>query len=107
MPAQLAKICTARAHVREYAPVRQMVEGMAGVERDDHALGDLAGEAVMHAQAEAQALWGGVQDLADAWQLTQSGRERVEQARTAARDVWREVGDELRLRDVGCEAADD
>jgi MobA/MobL family len=107
MPAQLAKICTARAHVREYAPVRQMVEGMVGVERDDHALGDLAGEAVRHAQAEAQALWGGVQDLADAWQLTQSGRERVEQARTAARDVWREVGDEQRLRDLGNEAADD
>src|SRR5262249_17276524 len=36
-----------------------------------------------------------------------SGRECVEQARTAARDVWREVDDELRLRDVGSEAADD
>ena len=60
--AQLAKIGTARAHMRAYASVRQMVEGMAGVERDDHALGDLAGEAYVQAQAEAHVLWRGVQD---------------------------------------------
>jgi hypothetical protein len=84
-----------------------VAQGYAGVEQDDRALGDLAGEAVRHAQADAQALWVGVQDLADAWQLRQSGRERVEQARTEARDVWREVGDELRLRDLGREAVHD
>ena len=80
--------------------------GYAGVEQDDRALGDLAGGSTQ-AQAEAQALWRGVQDLSDAWQLVPLGRMRVEQLRTAAQGIWRDTTDAERLRDVGREAADD
>jgi len=107
VPAQLAAINTARALVRDHAPVREVVEAAVGVEHDDRVLGDLAGEAVGQAQAEAAVLWQGVQDLADAWQLVPVGRLRVEQTRSTAKEVWRDAQDEQRLRDVGNEAADD
>jgi hypothetical protein len=107
LPAQLAAIGTARALVRDQAPVREVVETAAGIEQDDRVLGDLAGEAVEHAQAEAAVLWRGVQDLADAWQLVPLGRIRVHQTRSTAQEIWRDAQDEQRLRDVGSEAADD
>jgi hypothetical protein len=105
--AQLAAVSMARAHVRDQAPARAVVLGEVGVEIDDRALGDLAGEVVIHAQADAQALWVSVQDLADASQLRQSGRERIAQAGRQAQAVWREAGDEQRLLDLGQEARDD
>jgi hypothetical protein len=107
LPTQLATIGTARALVRDQAPVRQVVEAYAGVEEDDRALGDLAREAYVQAQADAQALWRGVQDLSDAWQLVPLGRIRVQQTRSTAQEIWRDAQDEQRLRDVGSEAADD
>jgi MobA/MobL family protein len=67
MPAQLAAIGTARALVRDQAPAQRVMEAYAGVEQEDRVLGDLAGEAVVQAQAEADVLWRGVQDLSDAW----------------------------------------
>jgi len=66
-----------------------------------------AGEASVQAQADAQALWRGVQDLSDAWQLVPLGRIRVHQTRSTAQEIWRDAQDEQRLRDVGREAADD
>jgi hypothetical protein len=107
LPAQLAAIGEARAQVRDHAPARQVVEAYAGVEQDEHTLGDLAREAYTQVQAEAQTLWLGVQDLADAWQLRRGGQERMQQVRSAAREVWRDVQGEQQLRDVGSEAADD
>jgi hypothetical protein len=104
---QLAAIGTARALVRDQAPVREVVETAVGVEHDDRVLGDLAGEAVGQAQAEAAVLWQGVQDLADAWQLVPVGRLRVEETRSTAQERWRDAKDEQRLQDVGREAADD
>jgi hypothetical protein len=107
MSAQLAAVCAARALVRDQGPMRTVAQGYVGVEQDDRVLGDLAGEAYVQAQAEAQTLWVGVQDLADAWHLARSGRESVQQACTTAQGVWRDAQDEQRLRDVGSEAADD
>jgi hypothetical protein len=107
MPAQLAAIGTARALVRDQAPMRTVAQGYAGVEQDERTLGDLAGEAYVQAQADAQALWRGVQDLSDAWQLVPLGRIRVQQTRSTAQEIWRDAQDEQRLRDVGNEAADD
>jgi hypothetical protein len=107
LPAQLAVIGTARALVREQAPMRPVAQSDAGVEQDDRVLGDLAREASTQTQAEAQTLWVGVQDLADAWQLGHMGQKSVQQARTMGRAIWRETQDEQRLRDVGREAADD
>ena len=107
MPAQLAAICTARALVRDQAPAQRVMEGYAGVEQEDRGLGDLAGEAYVQAQAEADVLWRGVQDLSDAWQLVPLGRLRVEQIRTAVQGIWRDTTDAERLRDVGREAAED
>jgi hypothetical protein len=104
---QLAAVCTARALVRDYAPRQTVAPGYAGVEQDERALGDLGREALVQVQADAQALWVGVQDLADAWQLSGSGRERVEQVRTEARDIWRAAQEEQTLRDAGDEAAED
>src|SRR5262249_34725737 len=82
LSAQLAVIGTARVLVRDQAPVRQVVEAYAGVEQDERALGELAREASVQAQADAQALWRGVQDLADAWQRVPLGRGHVQQARS-------------------------
>ena len=65
------------------------------------------GRQYVQAQAEADVLWRGVQDLSDAWQLVPLGRMRVEQLRTAAQGIWRDTTDAERLRDVGREAADD
>src|SRR5438445_10905231 len=96
-----------RGLVQDHAPAQRVIEGSAGVEQDDRVLGDLAGEAYGQAQAEAQVLWRGVQDLADAWQLRHSGLERMEKARTAAQGIWRDTTDAERLRDVGREAAED
>jgi hypothetical protein len=107
LPTQLAAIGTARGLVRDHAPAQRVIEGSAGVEQDDRVLGDLAGEAYGQAQAEAQVLWRGVQDLADAWQLRHSGLERMEKARTAVQGIWRDTTDAERLRDVGREAAED
>ena len=107
LPTQLAAIGTARGLVQDHAPAQRVIEGSAGVEQDDRVLGDLAGEAYGQAQAEAQVLWRGVQDLADAWQLRHSGLERMEKARTAAQGIWRDTTDAERLRDVGREAAED
>ena len=107
MPAQLAAIGTARALVRDQAPAQRVLESSTGVEQDDRVLGDLAGEAYVQAQAEAQVLWRGVQDLSDAWQLMPLGRIRVQQTRSTAQAIWRDAQDEQRLRDVGSEAADD
>jgi MobA/MobL family len=107
MPAQLAAIGTARALVRDQAPAQRVMEAYAGVEQEDRVLGDLAGEAVVQAQAEADVLWRGVQDLSDAWQLVPLGRLRVEQLRTAVQGIWRDTTDAERLRDVGREAAED
>jgi hypothetical protein len=107
MPAQLAAVGTARALVRDQAPMRTVAQGYAGVEQDERALGDLAGEAYVQAQADAQALWGGVQDLSDAWQLVPLGRRSVQQTRSTAQEIWRDAQDEQRLRDVGSAAADD
>ena len=70
-------------------------------------LRDLAGEAYVQAQAEADVLWRGVQDLADAWQLVPLGRLRVEQLRAAVQGIWRDTTDAERLRNVGREAAED
>src|SRR5262249_44826155 len=44
---------------------------------------------------------------ADAWQLVPLGRGNVQQARSTARESWRDAQDEQRLRDAGREAADD
>jgi hypothetical protein len=107
MPAQLAAVRTARALVRDQAPMRTVAQGYAGVEQDERALGDLAGEAYVQAQAEADVLWRGVQDLSDAWQLVPLGRIRVQQTRSTAQEIWRDAQDEQRLRDVGSAAADD
>jgi hypothetical protein len=107
LPAQLAAIGTARALVRDHAPVQQVVDVAVGVEHEDRVLGDLAGEAAQQAQAEAAVLWQGVQDLADAWQLVPVGRLRVEETRSTAKEVWRDAQDEQRLHDTGSEAADD
>jgi hypothetical protein len=106
-PAQLAAIGTARALVRDQAPAQRVMEGYAGVEQDARVLGDLAGEAYVQAQAEADVLWRGVQDLSDAWQLVPLGRIRVQQTRSTAQEIWRDAQDEQRLRDVGSAAADD
>jgi len=84
-----------------------VMEGYAGVEQDAHVLGDLAGEAYVQAQAEADGLWRGVQDLSDAWQLVPLGRRSVQQTRSTAQEIWRDAQDEQQLRDVGREAADD
>ena len=107
LPAQLAAIGTARALVRDQAPAQRVMEAYAGVEQEDRVLGDLAGEAVVQAQAEADVLWRGVQDLSDAWQLVPLGWLRVEQIRTAVQGIWRDTTDAERLRDVGREAAED
>jgi hypothetical protein len=107
LSAQLAAICEAGGQVRDQAPAQRGMEAYAGVEQDERALGDLAEEAVVPAQAEAQVLWRGVQDLADAWQLVPLGRRRIEQGQAAARGIWQDAQDEQRLRDVGSEAADD
>jgi hypothetical protein len=107
LPAQLAAIGTARALVRDQAPAQRVMEAYAGVEQEDRVLGDLAGEAYGQAQAEADVLWRGVQDLSDAWQLVPLGRLRVEQIRTAVQGLWRDTTDAERLRDVGREAAED
>ena len=88
-------------------PMRQMLEGDVGVEADDRVLRALAHEAVVQGQAEAQAIWRGVQDLAAAWALRGQGQQQVQQARTAAQATWRDAQDEQRRRDVGEEAADD
>ena len=106
-PTQLAAVCEARALVRDQAPTRTVAQGYAGVEQDERTLGDLAGEVSMQAQADAQVLWRGVQDLSDAWQLIPLGRIRVQQTRSTAQEIWRDAQDEQRLRDVGSEAADD
>src|SRR5438093_6604858 len=79
LPAQLAVIGTARALVRDQAPAQEVVEAYGGVEQDERVLGDLAGEAVVQVQAEAQTLWVGVQDLADAWQLSRMAQKSVQQ----------------------------
>jgi MobA/MobL family len=107
LPAQLAVIGAARALVREQAAPRPVAQHDAGVEQDERVLGDLAREASTQTQAEAQTLWVGVQDLADAWQLGHMGQKSVQQARTIGRALWRDAQDEQRLRDVGSEAADD
>jgi MobA/MobL family protein len=107
MPAQLAAVCKARALVRDQAPTRAVAQGYVGVEQDDRVLGDLVGEAYVQAQADADVLWRGVQDLSDAWQLVPLGRIRVQQTRSMAQEIWRDAQDEQRLRDVGREAADD
>jgi hypothetical protein len=107
LPAQLTAIGTARALVRDQAPAQRVREGYAGVAQDDHVLGDLAGEVSVQAQADAQALWRGVQDLSDAWQLVPLGRRSVQQTRSTAQESWRGAQDEQRLQDVGSEAADD
>jgi hypothetical protein len=107
LSAQLAVIGTARVLVRDQAPMRQIVDVSAGVEEDERALGDLAREASVQAQADAQALWRGVQDLSDAWQLVPLGRRSVQQTRSTAQEIWRDTTDEQQLRDVGSEAADD
>ena len=107
LPAQLAAVRTARALVRDQAPMRTVAQGYAGVEQDARALGDLAGEAYVQAQAEADVLWRGVQDLSDAWQLVPLGRRSVQQTRSMAQEIWRDAQDEQRLRDVGSAAADD
>jgi hypothetical protein len=107
MSAQLAAIGTARALVRDQAPAQRVLEGYAGVEQEDRGRGDLAGEAYVQAQAEADVLWRGVQDLSDAWQLVPLGRIRVHQTRSTAQEIWRDAQDEQRLRDVGRAAADD
>ena len=107
IPAQLAAVCAARALVRDQGPTRPVAQSDAEVEQDDRALGDLGLEAYTQAQAEAQTLWVGVQDLADAWHLARSGRESVQQTRSTAQEIWRDAQDEQRLRDVGSEAADD
>jgi len=105
--AQLAAIGTGRALVRDQAPTRAVAQAYVGVEQDDRVLGDLAREASTQTQAEAQTLWVGVQDLADAWQLGRMGQQSVQQARTMGRAIWRDTQAEHRLRDVGSEAADD
>jgi len=46
MPAQLAAVRTARALVRDQAPMRTVAQGYAGVEQDERALGDLGGGSV-------------------------------------------------------------
>jgi MobA/MobL family len=107
LPTQLAAVCTARALVRDQAPTRAVAQAYVGVEQDDRVLGDFAREAYTQTQAEAQTLWVGVQDLADAWQLGHMGQKSVQQARTMGRAIWRDAKDEQRLRDVGSEAADD
>jgi len=104
---QIAAVCEARAWVRDQMPMRQMLEGDVGVEADDRVLRALAHEAVVQGQAEAQAIWRGVQDLAAAWALRGQGQQQVQQARTAAQATWRDAQDEQRRRDVGEEAADD
>jgi hypothetical protein len=107
VPAQLAVIGTARGQTRAQTPARHVILGEVGLEQDDRVLGDLAGEAVVQAQADAQTLWVGVQDLSDAWQLVPLGQRSVHQTRSIAQEHWRDAQDEQRLRDVGSEAADD
>src|SRR4029450_6160023 len=100
-------IGTARALVRDQAPAQRVMEGYAGVEQEDRVLGDRAGEEYVQAQAEADVLWRGVQDLSDAWQLVPLGRLRVEQIRGTTQEIWRAAQDEQRLRGVGREGGDD
>jgi hypothetical protein len=107
LPAQLAAVRTARALVRDQAPAQRVMEEDAGVEQDARSLDELAKEAYVQVQAEADVLWRGVQDLSDAWQLVPLGRLRVEQLRTAVQGIWRDTTDAERLRDVGREAAED
>ena len=107
VPAQLAVIGTARGQTRAQTPARHVILGEVGLEQEDRVLGDLAGEAVVQAQADAQTLWVGIQDLSDAWQLAPLGQRSVQQTRSMAQEHWRDAQDEQRLRDVGSEAADD
>jgi hypothetical protein len=106
LPAQLTAIGTARALVRDQTPA-QRVQETAGVAHEEQALVALAEEAVVQVQADAQTLWHGVQDLADAWQLRHGGLERVQEARTEAQTLWQDTTDAAQLREVGKEAADD
>jgi MobA/MobL family protein len=107
LPAQLSAIGTARALRRDQATGQMVRESAVGVEQDERALGELAEEAVVQAQAEGQMLWLGVEDLEDAWQLRRGGQERVQEARTEAQGLWQDAQDAQRRRDVGSEAADD
>jgi hypothetical protein len=77
------------------------------VEQEERALGALAGEADGPAQADAQALWRGVQDRAAAWPLVPLGRRSVHPTRRTAQALGRDTQHEQRLHDVGSEAADE
>jgi len=98
VPAQLAAICEARAHVREQTSTRQVLLSAVGMEQDDRTLGDLAGEASAQASQEAQGLWMDVQEeqrLRDLW------GQAAAQATHEARDVWEEAQAEQAMLDDG------
>jgi hypothetical protein len=107
LPEQLAAVCEARAQVRDTVPARGIAEGYAGVELDDRALGDRAGEAWREAQYAAQMVWGVVQDEVDARVLRRMGQAAMQTARTEGQTVWMDLSEAQRLRDMGTEAFDD
>jgi hypothetical protein len=100
-PAQLAAVGMARAQVRERAPARQVIEGMARVEHDERLLGDLAGEAYAQAHQEAQGVW---RDVHVEHTLRDIGWGVVHTAMDEAHDAWRASQEEQALREVGWEA---
>jgi hypothetical protein len=97
-PAQLAAICEARTRVKERVPVQQVAESRAGVERDGHVLGDLAGEAAQQAQQEAHGVW---VDAQTEQRLRNVGDEAVRVIRQEAQGVWHDAHAEHTLYDIG------
>ncbi len=97
----LTAICDARAHARTHAPARHVAAGMAGVDRDERLLGDLAGDAYAQAQQAAQGVW---RDVHVEHTLRDIGWGVVQAAQDEAHDAWRASQREQELRDVGWEA---
>jgi hypothetical protein len=107
LSAQLAVVGEARIQVRDKVPARGIAEGYAGVELDERALGDRAGEIWRQAQHEGQMVWGVVQDEVDARALRRVGQAALQTARTEGQAVWADLSEAQRLRDVGTEAFED
>jgi hypothetical protein len=107
LPAQLAIVADARAQRREQAPRQAVVEGFVGVEMDDRALGDLAGEAVRQAEHHAQDVWSDVHNEAERRVLGRLGHQAAKDLRTAAQGMWQDVQDRTQLRALGDEALED
>jgi hypothetical protein len=107
LSAQRAVVCEARIQVRDKVPARGIAEGYAGIELDDRALGDRAGEIWRQAQHEGQMVWGMVQHEVDTRVLRAVGQAALQTARTEGQAVWADLSDTQRLRDVGTEAFED